>query len=64
MPLKQTIYYFFAAAVLLLFEYGAAYAGGGGPLCPPPSLPEPGTMAVLGVVAVGGIITRKILKRK
>lgn len=56
--MKRMISYISAAAVLVLCSFAPAYAG------PPPVLPEPGTMAVLGAIAAGGIIARKIIKRK
>jgi len=47
-----------ASGVLVLFGFSSAYATG------LPPVPEPGTMAVLGAVAAGGFIARKIIKRK
>ncbi len=58
--MKRMISYISAAAVLVLCSFAPAYAS---PL-PPPPLPEPGTMAVLGAIAAGGLIARKIIKRK
>lgn len=54
--MKRMISYSLAATVLVLFGFAPAYA-----LQP---VPEPGTMTVLGSIAVGGFIARKILKRK
>ena len=45
-----------ASGVLVLFGYSSAYAV--------PAVPEPGTMTVLGALAAGGFIARKIIKRK
>jgi hypothetical protein len=57
--MKRVISYILASGVLVLFGITPAYAVGG-----PPSVPEPGTMAVLGAIAAGGLIARKIIKRK
>lgn len=57
--MKRLISYISAAAVMVLFSFAPAYAGP-----PPPPVPEPGTMAVLGAIAAGGLIARKIIKRK
>jgi hypothetical protein len=56
--MKRLMSYLSVAAVLTLFGFAPAYAA---PLTP---VPEPGTMAVLGAIAAGGLIARKILKRK
>lgn len=45
-----------AAAVLVLFGFAPAYATW--------AVPEPGTMAVLGGLVIGGFIAKKIIKRK
>jgi hypothetical protein len=58
--MKRLMSYLSAAAVLVLFCVAPAFAVDGAP----PSLPEPGTMAVLGAIAAGGLIARKIIKRK
>jgi hypothetical protein len=54
--MKRLMSYLSAAAVLVLFSGLPAYAV--------VNVPEPGTMAIIGGVAVGGFIARKILKRK
>ena len=48
-----------ASGVLVLFGYSSAYA-----VPAVPAVPEPGTMTVLGALAAGGFIARKIIKRK
>ena len=53
--MKRPLSYLAAAAVLILTAAAPAFAI--------VQVPEPGTMATLGAVAVGGIIARKILKR-
>jgi hypothetical protein len=55
--MKRLMSYVSAAAVLTLFGFAPAYAAA-------PRVPEPGTLAVLGAIAAGGLIARKILKRK
>lgn len=57
--MKRMFSYMSAAAVLILSAAGPALALGN-----PTQVPEPFTMATLGAVAGGGIIARKILKRK
>jgi hypothetical protein len=54
--MKRLMSYMSAAAVLVLFCVAPAFAV--------VDVPEPGTMAIIGGVAVGGFIARKILKRK
>jgi hypothetical protein len=56
--MKRLMSYLSAAAVLVLFGFVPAYAA------VPRGVPEPGTLAVLGAIAAGGLIARKILKRK
>ena len=55
--MKRLMSYLSAAAVLVLFSGLPVYAR-------PIPTPEPGTLAVLGALAAGGLIARKILKRK
>jgi hypothetical protein len=55
--MKRPFSYLAAAAVLILTAAAPAFSFGN-------PVPEPGTMATLGAVAVGGLIARKILKRK
>jgi len=54
--MKRGILYILASGVLVLFCVAPAYASW--------AIPEPGTMAIIGGVVVGGFIARKILKRK
>jgi hypothetical protein len=60
--MKRLMSYLSAAAVLVLYCVAPAFANIAPP--PPNGVPEPGTMAVLGAIAAGGLIARKIIKRK
>ncbi len=55
--MKRVSLLIMASGVLVLFGFSSAYAA-------PLTAPEPGTMAVLGALAAGGFIARKIIKRK
>lgn len=55
--MKRLMSYLSAAAVLVLSAAGPSFAV-------PVGIPEPGTLATIGAIAVGGLIARKILKRK
>jgi hypothetical protein len=55
--MKRLIFYVLASGVLVLFGFAPAYAV-------QTQVPEPGTMAVLGAIAAGGLIAGKIIKRK
>ena len=58
--MKRRIAYNLAAVTaLILFVFDAAFAAP-----PPPPLPEPGTLAALGAVIAGGLIAKKVAKRK
>jgi hypothetical protein len=60
--MKRLMSYLSVAAVLVLFCVAPAFAADVAP--PTNGVPEPGTMAVLGAIAAGGLIARKIIKRK
>lgn len=56
--MKRVSLLIMASGVLVLFGFSSAYASS------LPPVPEPGTIAVLGALAAGGFIARKIIKRK